>query len=193
MNRSLGRSRLLPYNRRLRHLHGISIRNLDLSVLSRKRREQGQKERRREAQHQDRHDARGSIDKSEQNGPGQTPPQRPGLDQARRRRSTLNCVGKSPQVRQRRLEQATTSRMADTWFSLHRDGVDEPIYVSEVVALAMNPTYRFFDMATAEPLVSRLESVVIKVWAKSETMAEYEMLVDEPLHLPSLQFVGKSV
>ena len=48
-------------------------------------------------------------------------------------------------------------------------------------------------MATAEPLVSRLESVVIKVWAKSETMAEYEMLVDEPLHLPSLQFVGKSV
>ena len=69
-------------------------------------------------------------------------------------------MGKSPQVRQRRLEQATASRMADTWFSLHRIGVDgenhlsdllsclcthqfltEPIYVSEVVALAMVNTH----------------------------------------------------
>lgn len=52
-----------------------------------------------------------------------SPLARPSLEQARRRRSTLNWVGKSPQVRQRRLEDVTASRLAHTWFSLHCEGL----------------------------------------------------------------------
>lgn len=48
-------------------------------------------------------------------------------------------------------------------------------------------------MGPAGPLITRLDDVTVKVWAKSEAMPEYELLLDVPLHLPSLHFVGKTV
>ena len=83
--------------------------------------------------------------------------------------------------------------MADTWFSLHCSGTDAPIYVSEVIELAMNPSFRFFDLNVYGPAITRLDELAIKYWAKTENMDKYILLVEVQLCLRSLQFIGKSV
>lgn len=83
--------------------------------------------------------------------------------------------------------------MADTWFSLHCKGVDEPIYVSETVPRAMNPDFRFFDIHAWGPLVTRMDEMTVRFWAKTELMNDYRLLIELDLHLGSLQFIGKSV
>lgn len=83
--------------------------------------------------------------------------------------------------------------MADTWFSLHCKGVEEPVYVSETVERAMNPDFRFFHLHTWGPFVTRMDEVTVRFWAKTEQMNDYRLLIELDLHLGSLQFVGKSV
>jgi hypothetical protein len=56
-----------------------------------------------------------------------------------------------------------------------------------------NPNYRFFDISTAGPLITRLNSATIKIWAKTSSMRDYELLLVAPLSLASLHFIGKSV
>ena len=110
-----------------------------------------------------------------------------------RRRSTLNWSNAPPAVRQTKLEDVVRERMADTWFSLHCSGVNEPIYVSEIVEKAMNPSFRFFDLNVYGPSITRLEELTVKYWAKTENMQDYVLLVELRLCLRSLQFIGKSV
>lgn len=89
----------------------------------------------------------------------------------------------------------------------------EPVYVSEVVPEAMvrvigntssmaernaligiqNPNYRYFDLDAAGPSISRLDELAIKVWAKTKSMVDYELLIEQEAKLPSLQYLGKSV
>ncbi len=83
--------------------------------------------------------------------------------------------------------------MADTWFSLHCSVMDEPIYVSEVIAKAMNPSFRFFDLNVYGPAVTRFDELIVKYWAKTEDMDQYVLLVELQLCFRSLQFIGKSV
>ena len=110
-----------------------------------------------------------------------------------RRRSTLNWTNAPPRARQTKLEDVARERMADTWFSLHCSGMDEPIYVSEVVEKAMNPDFRFFDLNVYGPAVTRLEELTVKYWAKTGNMDQYVFLIELQLCLRSLQFIGKSV
>ncbi len=56
-----------------------------------------------------------------------------------------------------------------------------------------NPNYRFFDLDSAGCLFTRLAEMTIKIWAKTESMSEYELIIDLPLHLPSLRYIGKTV
>ncbi len=110
-----------------------------------------------------------------------------------RRRSTLNWIGASPAVRQKKLEDVTAGRMADTWFSLHCEGHDDPVYISETVEKAMNPDFRFFDLKPWGPSVTRLDELTVKFWAKNEQIQDYKLLIELGVHLGSLQFIGKSV
>ena len=110
-----------------------------------------------------------------------------------RRRSTLNWTNAHPRVRQKKLEDVTGGRMADTWFSLHCSEGEEPIYVSETINKAMNPSFRFFDLNTYGPAVSRREDLTIKLWARTEKMEDFMLLIERQLSLRSLQFIGKSV
>ena len=121
------------------------------------------------------------------------PPARPKPPSKIRRRSTLNWTNAAPRVRQTKLEDVARERMADTWFSLHCSGMNEPIYVSEVIEKAMNPSFRFFDLNVYGPAVTRLDELTIKYWAKTENMDRYVLLVELQLCLRSLQFIGKSV
>lgn len=83
--------------------------------------------------------------------------------------------------------------MADSWFSLHCADISEPVYVSEVVDKAMNPSFRFFDLNTYGPSVTRRDELAIKFWARTQNMEDYILLIELQLHLRSLQFIGKTV
>lgn len=110
-----------------------------------------------------------------------------------RRRSTLPWAGASPAIRQSKLEGITANNMADTWFSLHCPGVDYPVYISEVVKKAMNPSFQFFDLNSCGPAVSRMDQLTVKLWAKTAAMPDFVLLVELELSLRSLQFIGKTL
>ena len=83
--------------------------------------------------------------------------------------------------------------MADTFFSLHIDDQKEPVYVSEVAEKAMNPNFKFFDLGPCGPGVTRLDKLTVKVWAKSESMRDWQFLIDYTVQFGSLQFIGKTL
>ncbi|KAL9000274.1 MAG: hypothetical protein Q9169_000991 [Polycauliona sp. 2 TL-2023] len=95
-----------------------------------------------------------------------------------RRRSTMNWTNAPPQVRQRKLEDAASSKLADTWFSLHCQGMSEPVYVSEIVEKAMNFDFRFFDLNTYGPWITRRDQLTIKFWARFGSQQEYSLVLE---------------
>ncbi|RDL32985.1 Uncharacterized protein BP5553_08424 [Venustampulla echinocandica] len=166
---------LLPQNRKLRHLQGIYFRNLALTRPRGKTIDDAalnktpQKlEALRESQL---HHAHSSGD----------------LRRPSSRRDSSSWVGGDPGSRQKRLEDVIDSRMADTFFTLHCEGQDDPIYVSEVMEKTMNPTFRFFDLSTLGPAITRLDTVMVRIWVKREG---FSPLVEEEVKLPALQFIG---
>jgi UV radiation resistance-associated gene protein len=110
-----------------------------------------------------------------------------------RRRSTLYWTGTSPEIRQRKLEDVVSERMADSWFSLHVAGQSEPTYISEVIEKSMNPTFRFFDLNMNNPQTARAEEVHLKLWAKTDKLHNFFLLMEIHVCLKSLQFIGKSL
>ncbi|KAI9928130.1 hypothetical protein MW887_002163 [Aspergillus wentii] len=197
---------LFPSNRKLRHLQGISFRNVVVTPPSNKARGKAiddedipnslQSPSKILAQNDSRalHSSRSftSLKSAETDESRSRTEKRP-VVRPPRRRSTLPWSDPNPQTRQIKLEDITKSRMADTWFSIHCDGIDSPIYISEVVENATNPSFRSFDLNACGPLVSRLDHVTLKLWAKTTAMEEYALLVELQLHLQSLQFLGKSL
>ncbi|KAF7856971.1 hypothetical protein EAF04_009731 [Stromatinia cepivora] len=178
MSSEASRPLLLPQNRKLRHLQGIYVRNLTLSRPRGKtiddaglnKSPQKLEALRRESQL---HHAQSSGDL------------RPS---ARTRRSSSNWVGASPAIRQKKLEDVRDSRMADSFFTLHCAGQDDPIYISEVVEKAMNPTFRSFDLSSFGPATTRLDTITVKIWVKRQ---DFVPLIEEEVNLQSLQFLGR--
>ncbi|KAL1649228.1 hypothetical protein SLS58_001803 [Diplodia intermedia] len=214
---------LLPYNRKIRHLQGITIRNLALvqatgrprrgtidddaipSSLKTATKALAQRESRKLEHSRSSHDLRANDLRPISESAMTDSPRPDSKDAAAadvslrpsfsrmRRRSTMEWSGASPLQRQKKLEDVTGGRMANTFFSLHVDGVDEPVYVSEEVEKAMNPDFRFFDLHPWGPAVTRLDELAVKVWVKSEAMAEHQHLLDMAVNFRSLQFIGKSL
>lgn len=203
-------------NRKLSHLQGISIRNLVLSPRPTRTRGKtiddgslpyalktpakilAQRETHKLEHSRSSSDLKSPPSKSngtiqKEDSDSDAPPlQRPSAGKLRRR-STLNWSNAPPRVRQTKLEDVARTRMADTWFSLHCEGKEEPVYVSEVIEKAMNPSFRFFDLNIYGPAITRLEVMTIKYWVKTENMEKYTLLVELHLCLRSLQFIGKNV
>ena len=93
------------------------------------------------------------------------------------------------------MEDVISSNMADVFFSLHMSDQEEPVYISEVIERTMNPDFRFFDLNQSGPSISRLEDLVIKLWARGSGTGEneYHFLLEMHLNLRSLQFIGKTI
>ncbi|KAK5681782.1 hypothetical protein LTS10_006315 [Elasticomyces elasticus] len=129
----------------------------------------------------------------EGNGRPKTP-QRPALSKMRRR-STLEWANATPQRRQERLENVTAERMADVFFSLHVGGVEEPVYVSEVVEKTMNPTFRHIDWSACGPGITRSSSMILRIWVKSVKFGDekWRHLMEMRVDLTALQYLGKSL
>ncbi|KAF2015065.1 hypothetical protein BU24DRAFT_451959 [Aaosphaeria arxii CBS 175.79] len=208
---------LLPYNRKLRHLQGITIRNLTLnpspsrtrtktidddavpSTLKSPTKALALREQRNLTHSRSSSDLKSkedSLDGSNGTLPNPTSPvgvSRPGAIKGMRRRSTMEWAGASPLIRQKRLEDAVDVRMADTFFSLHADGQEEPIYISETVEKAMNPNFRHFDLGSCGPNVTRLDKLTVKVWAKNDETNGWQYLIQFTVHFRALQFIGKTL
>ncbi|KAJ5656186.1 hypothetical protein N7507_008136 [Penicillium longicatenatum] len=195
---------LYASNRKLRHLNGISVRNLVVTPPTNRARGKTiddddipnalQSPSKILAQNESRplHPSRSFTElNSRQNAQSHAETK---FDKREpRRRSLLPWNDPNPRTRQVSLEDITKSRMADTWVSMHCDGVDEPVYISEVVNKATNPSFRSFDLNFCGPGVSRRDTLTLKLWAKTDKMAEYLLLVKLQLHLRSLQFLGKTI
>ncbi|KAK1808715.1 hypothetical protein LTR12_016919 [Friedmanniomyces endolithicus] len=127
------------------------------------------------------------------NGQPKTPSQqRPPLSKMRRR-STLEWANATPQRRQEKLENVTAERMADIFFSIHVEGVDAPVYISETVERTMNPTFRHIDWSACGPGVTRLRHLTFHFWVKSAKVPSWRQLIEIQLNLTSLQYLGKSL
>ncbi|KAK7968002.1 UV radiation resistance associated protein [Apiospora aurea] len=174
---------LTPQNRRLRHLHGIYLRNLTF-------------ERHLFKMTDDVDLSRGSPNKLDalKNAPqlhhsasSDTLTQLSHRPPKPRRRST-NLANKSPVTRQKQLELAIESRAADVFFSLHVQGVDDPVYISEVGTRSTNFNFSFFELSQAGSHISRSSQVTVKVWAQRR--GEWLLLLEELVDFRQLNFIG---
>ncbi|KAI1279282.1 UV radiation resistance-associated protein [Xylaria sp. FL0933] len=171
---------MLAQNRRLRHLHGIYIRNLSFTKPHGRASDdldadlQASKPQDAQRQHQHQlHHAHSSESLRPRTG-------------ARRRSTAL--ANATPVTRHKQLEYTIESRAADVFFSLHCDGEDDPIYISEVGQRSMNFNFRFFDLTSAGPEVSRSSEVKIRLWAKRRT--SWSLLLSQDIDLRSLHYLG---
>ncbi|KAF2126699.1 hypothetical protein P153DRAFT_321353 [Dothidotthia symphoricarpi CBS 119687] len=206
---------LLPYNRKLRHLQGITIRNLTLTLTPPRMRgktfddeaipstlkspakflalseNKGLGHSRSSSDLKTKSDASRHANGGLRASNAPPKPERPvkGL----RRRSTLEWISASPLTRQKKLEDISAGRQADTFFTLHIDGQQEPVYISEVAEKAMNPNFKFFELGPCGPRVTRLDKLTVRVWAKTETMKDWQYLIEYTPHFKSLQFIGKTL
>ncbi|KAG9241989.1 UV radiation resistance protein and autophagy-related subunit 14-domain-containing protein [Calycina marina] len=166
---------LLPQNRRIRHLRGIYLRNLTLE--------------RPHGQTIDDGVLNTTSSKLEalRSSPLHHSHSHSELRNLRPRRVSSNWSGTTPDFRQKKLENVIETRMADSFFTIHCDAQEEPIYISEVVEKAMNPTYRFFDLSDFGPAATRLDKFIVNIWVKH---GDFVPLIEEEINLRSLQFIG---
>ncbi|PCG96960.1 UV radiation resistance protein/autophagy-related protein 14 [Penicillium occitanis (nom. inval.)] len=202
---------LFSVNRKLRHLQGISIRNLSITPPNRARGKTiddddipyslktpvklaSQAQNRGVTQSRSYTDLKSISPKVQPLDGGQEQHDKQIRESRRiRRRSTLPWSGGNLQSRQTKLEDIARSRMADVWFSIHCDGIDGPVYISEVVEKTTNPDFRVLDLNVCGPHVSRMDKLTVKLWVKPENMSDYTLLLELQLSFRSLQFVGKSL
>jgi len=83
--------------------------------------------------------------------------------------------------------------LVTSWFSIHHEELEQPVYISEVMENSMNPTFGFFDLDPSIGSVVRSDEFVLRVWSKNELMTDYRVLVELQVNLRSLQFVGRSL
>ncbi|EWC48184.1 hypothetical protein DRE_02288 [Drechslerella stenobrocha 248] len=118
----------------------------------------------------------------------------------RQRRSTransilAGTIFENAATRQKKLSDATVGKLVDSFFTLHHESVGEyPFYISEVVPMSINPTFQSFELAECGPAITRLDSVIVRVWARKDPRASYSLMMDLNLGLSYLNFIGRSL
>lgn len=174
----VSRPLLLPQNRKIRHLRGIYLRNLSFD------RPQGRTTDDSAVKHSP-SKLNSLRDSSQLHHSASTESLRPA---AARRRST-NLGNATPVTRQRQVELMIDSRVADAFFSLHVDGEDDPIYISETVERSTNFDFRFFELSRVPyPTILRSPQVTVKVWAQRR--GTWALHLQEQVDLRMLNFLG---
>ncbi|PTB40794.1 hypothetical protein M441DRAFT_140503 [Trichoderma asperellum CBS 433.97] len=183
------RPRLLPQNRKLRHLKGLSLRNLSFEPVQLRTSDDGALNRSpnklgalRETGQL--HGSR-SSDNLRQDAlrPERSRSQPP-------RRTSLIAASTSPALKHKRLKELLDDTLGDAFFSLHVNGIEEPVYVSETRERSANFNFQFFELASQGSLVSRSCQFVIRVWARRQKQATWTFLLEELVDLRELKFIG---
>ncbi|KIL93083.1 hypothetical protein FAVG1_03059 [Fusarium avenaceum] len=182
------RPRLLAQNRKLRHLHGIWLRNLSFAPTSLRTADDA--------------DLATSWSKlpvlreSNQLHPSKSSEslrkdsKRPDLRPQQKRRTSLSLANINPLARQKKLETLLEESAGDVFYSLHVDGNDDPVYVSEVRERATSFNFKFFSLEDCASAISRCYSLVIRIWARRPKAETWTFLLDETIDLRRLNFIG---
>ncbi|KAH6959269.1 hypothetical protein DER45DRAFT_257302 [Fusarium avenaceum] len=182
------RPRLLAQNRKLRHLHGIWLRNLSFAPTSLRTADDA--------------DLATSWSKlpvlreSNQLHPSKSSEslrkdsKRPDLRPQQKRRTSLSLAHINPLARQKKLETLLEESAGDVFYSLHVDGNDDPVYVSEVRERATSFNFKFFSLENCASAISRCYSLVIRIWARRPKAETWTFLLDETIDLRRLNFIG---
>ncbi|KAM0248349.1 hypothetical protein ACHAP5_003521 [Fusarium lateritium] len=182
------RPRLLAQNRKLRHLHGIWLRNLSFAPTSLRTADDA--------------DLATSLSKlpvlreTNQLHPSKSSEslrkdsKRPDLRPQQKRRTSLSLAHVNPLARQKKLETLFEESAGDVFYSLHVDGNDDPIYVSEVRERSTSFNFKFFSLENCASAISRCYSLVIRVWARRPKAETWTFLLDETIDLRRLNFIG---
>lgn len=110
-----------------------------------------------------------------------------------RRRSTLSWGNVAPDVRQKKLEEVTGSRLADVFFTIFDAENKLVIYISETVEKTMNPDFKFFDLREQDASITRSSELQINLWAKTENVEKPIHLGEMRVDLRSLSWVCKTL
>ena len=211
MSRPEPRPTLLPQNRKLRHLRGVYLRNLsfvkpcgratDDAILSGRSpskleilREGGQLTHARSSE---------SLPSLAAAASGSSK----SVQKVRSRSGTLTSLGAVE--RQKGLEASVEARVADGFLTLHVDGEEDPVYISEVVErsavgrrrgcvkgcdtgadLVQNFNFQFFDLNHLHGGVTRASELTVKFWARRRLDGAWSLLLENTVDLRSLSFVG---
>ena len=189
------RPRLLPSNRKLRHLKGLSLRNLTFLPTHTRTTDDAlvpqPSHSKLEAVRED--GLKLSHSRSSGNLRRDSLKDATGLGRPTRpRRTSLNLGGAhgNPGVRQKTLEEVVDGIVGDVFFSLHADDRDEPVYVSEVRERSTNFNFRFFDLAARDPTISRSPLLTIRIFARRPKTQSFIYLLSETIDLRTLNFIG---
>ncbi|ROT39625.1 hypothetical protein SODALDRAFT_134440 [Sodiomyces alkalinus F11] len=179
---------LLPQNRRLRHLQGIFLRHLSFVPSRGRTADDSDASLTASPTKKKLLDALGDGPKLQHSQSTES------LRPMARRRSTTTAWHQdkeSPESEQKKLEAFFDSKMADAFFSLHAEGEEEPIYISETLERRSNFNFLFFDLSHHGGVVTRASTLTVKVWARrpvghQDWFLHQEAIVD----LRSLNFLG---
>ncbi|TWU76238.1 hypothetical protein ED733_004698 [Metarhizium rileyi] len=185
------RPRLLPHNRKLRHLKGLSLRNLSFAPASLHTADDaailgspsklGMLRETRGHLHSSR--SSDSLRRDSLRLEQRRPP-------AQARRTSLSLAHANPSTRQKKLEALVEDSVGDVFFSLHVAESEEPVYISEVRNRSANFNFRFFDLSADGSPNSRSCTVSIRVWAKRPQQSSWIFLLEDFVDLRRLNFIG---
>ncbi|KAI1062506.1 hypothetical protein LB506_006307 [Fusarium annulatum] len=181
------RPRLLPQNRKLRHLRGIWLRNLSFAPTSL-----------RTADDADLATSKLQVVKessqlhpsrsSESLRKGNVRPD--ALRPVQKRRTSLSLAHANLVARQKNLETLYEEAVGDVFYSLHVDADAEPVYISEVRERATSFNFRFFSLENCASAISRCNSMILRIWARRPKAESWTFLLEETIDLCRLNFIG---
>ncbi|KAM3566037.1 hypothetical protein ARSEF4850_001007 [Beauveria asiatica] len=110
------------------------------------------------------------------------------------RRSSLSNAPSSPASRQKKLEDLADEAVGDVFFSLHDPASpEEPVYISETGERSANFDFRFFDLSTSHPSISRSCRVLVRIWTRRPKQSAWTFLLEELIDLRKLHFISTTL
>jgi hypothetical protein len=91
------------------------------------------------------------------------------------------------------MEDMIVNHLVDCFVSVHCPGIEDPVYITEVIERSMNPSFAFFDLDGSGPQVSRSDECTLRVWTKPSKSDDYCLLIELDANLRSLHFIGRSL
>ncbi|KAK2676584.1 hypothetical protein RAB80_008770 [Fusarium oxysporum f. sp. vasinfectum] len=176
------RPRLLPQNRKLRHLRGIWLRNLSFAPTSL-----------RTADDADLATSKLQVVKeSSQLHPSRSSEslRKDNVRPVQKRRTSLSLAHVNLVARQKNLETLYEEAVGDVFYSLHVDGDAEPVYISEVRERATSFNFKFFSLENCASAISRCDSMILRIWARRPKADSWIFLLEETIDLRRLNFIG---
>jgi UV radiation resistance-associated gene protein len=193
----LGTSVLQGHMRKVRHIQGIALRNLNITPLTSNfgslssplGTTNGTGARKSSITSlmspTDKYRRRSSIDSLDNVDPDS--PVRP-------RRPRRNTRDQPPQVireLQNVLQELNTSHLLDSVVVLHAPEQLEPIYISEVIKESMNPEFKEVDLS--ELRCRNSHTINLTVYGKTRGQPTFRRLFSHDTKLDQLRFIGRSL